>query len=146
MSAAATINTATEKRAGPPHPKPYLYCRAPPGHSARPLDVIVIRKAVSGVAIAHIEHRMKANGHTAPDIAKYLTVSRATLYRYLADEAAQLRQRARCFARPNGGPAIPSSPTGNMPSRGPPAGAFHKSAKPSTTSTSDCYPLVPQFP
>ena len=30
---------------------------------------------------------MKADGHT-PDIAKYLGVSRATLYRYLADEAA----------------------------------------------------------
>ena len=28
--------------------------------------------------------RMKANGHTAKDIAKYLGVSRATLYRYLA--------------------------------------------------------------
>ncbi len=32
--------------------------------------------------------RMKANGHTAKDIAKYLGVSRATLYRYLAEEAA----------------------------------------------------------
>jgi DNA invertase Pin-like site-specific DNA recombinase len=32
--------------------------------------------------------RMKADGHTAKDIAKYLGVSRATLYRYLADEAA----------------------------------------------------------
>jgi DNA invertase Pin-like site-specific DNA recombinase len=32
--------------------------------------------------------RMKADGHTARDIAKYLGVSRATLYRYLADEAA----------------------------------------------------------
>jgi AcrR family transcriptional regulator len=31
---------------------------------------------------------MKADGHTARDIAKYLGVSRATLYRYLADEAA----------------------------------------------------------
>lgn len=29
--------------------------------------------------------RMKADGHTAKDIAKYLGVSRATLYRYLAD-------------------------------------------------------------
>ena len=32
--------------------------------------------------------RMKDDGHTAKDIAKYLDVSRATLYRYLADEAA----------------------------------------------------------
>ena len=32
--------------------------------------------------------RMKADGHTARDVAKYLGVSRATLYRYLADEAA----------------------------------------------------------
>jgi DNA invertase Pin-like site-specific DNA recombinase len=32
--------------------------------------------------------RMKADGHTGRDIAKYLGVSRATLYRYLADDAA----------------------------------------------------------
>jgi DNA invertase Pin-like site-specific DNA recombinase len=32
--------------------------------------------------------RMKTDGHTAKDIAKYLGVSRATLYRYLANEAA----------------------------------------------------------
>ena len=32
--------------------------------------------------------RMKADGHTGRDIAKYLGVSRATLYRYLTDEAA----------------------------------------------------------
>jgi AcrR family transcriptional regulator len=31
---------------------------------------------------------MKADDHTARDIAKYLGVSHATLYRYLADEAA----------------------------------------------------------
>jgi DNA invertase Pin-like site-specific DNA recombinase len=35
--------------------------------------------------------RMKADGHAARDIAKYLGVSRATLYRYL--NAAQLRDR-----------------------------------------------------
>ena len=29
--------------------------------------------------------RMKADGHTGRDIAKYLGVSRATLYRYLAE-------------------------------------------------------------
>jgi AcrR family transcriptional regulator len=28
---------------------------------------------------------MKADGHTGRDIAKYLAVSRATLYRYLAN-------------------------------------------------------------
>ena len=43
--------------------------------------------------VADAEHiatakRMKADGHTGKDIAKYLGVSRATLYRYLADEAA----------------------------------------------------------
>ncbi len=43
--------------------------------------------------VAEAEHiitakRMKTDGHTAKDIAKYLGVSRATLYRYLADEAA----------------------------------------------------------
>jgi DNA invertase Pin-like site-specific DNA recombinase len=32
--------------------------------------------------------RMKADGHTARDVAKFLGISRATLYRYLADEAA----------------------------------------------------------
>lgn len=32
--------------------------------------------------------RMKVDGHTARDIAKYLGVSRATLYRYLGDDAA----------------------------------------------------------
>jgi AcrR family transcriptional regulator len=29
---------------------------------------------------------MKADGHTGKDIAKYLGVSRATLYRYLTEE------------------------------------------------------------
>jgi DNA invertase Pin-like site-specific DNA recombinase len=32
--------------------------------------------------------RMKAGGHTGKDIAKYLGVSRATLYRYLGAETA----------------------------------------------------------
>ena len=40
--------------------------------------------------VADAEHiatakRMKADGHTGKDIAKYLGVSRATLYRYLAE-------------------------------------------------------------
>ena len=34
--------------------------------------------------------RMKADGHTGRDIAKYLGVSWATLYRYLADEAGSI--------------------------------------------------------
>lgn len=43
--------------------------------------------------VADAEHiatakRRKADGHTGRDIAKYLGVSRATLYRYLADQAA----------------------------------------------------------
>jgi DNA invertase Pin-like site-specific DNA recombinase len=43
--------------------------------------------------VADAEHiatakRMKADGHTGKDIAKYLGVSRATLYRYLARGAA----------------------------------------------------------
>jgi DNA invertase Pin-like site-specific DNA recombinase len=39
---------------------------------------------------AHISTagKMKADGHTAKDIAKYLGVSRATLYRHLHDDAA----------------------------------------------------------
>jgi DNA invertase Pin-like site-specific DNA recombinase len=39
---------------------------------------------------AHVAtaRRMRADGHTARDIAKFLGVGRATLYRYLADEAA----------------------------------------------------------
>jgi len=32
--------------------------------------------------------RMKTDGHTSRDIAKYLAVSRATLYRYLGDDTA----------------------------------------------------------
>jgi predicted transcriptional regulator len=31
---------------------------------------------------------MKADGHTGKDIAKYLVVSRAALYRYLAEDTA----------------------------------------------------------
>jgi DNA invertase Pin-like site-specific DNA recombinase len=43
--------------------------------------------------VANAEHittanRMKTDGHTAKDIAKYLGVSRATVYRYLAEEPA----------------------------------------------------------
>ena len=43
--------------------------------------------------VSDLEHiatarRMKADGHTGRDIAKYLGVSRATLYRYLDEDAA----------------------------------------------------------
>jgi DNA invertase Pin-like site-specific DNA recombinase len=37
------------------------------------------------IATAKSAKRMKVDGHAAKDIAKYLGVSRATLYRYLAD-------------------------------------------------------------
>ena len=40
------------------------------------------------LAIDSKAKQMKADGHIAKDIAKFLGVSRATLYRYLADEAA----------------------------------------------------------
>jgi len=45
------------------------------------------RKVDDAEHIATAKH-MKADGHTGRDIAKYLGVSRATLYRYLAEEAA----------------------------------------------------------
>lgn len=45
------------------------------------------RKVDDGEHIA-TAMRMKADGHTAKDIAKYLGVSRATLYRYLAYSSA----------------------------------------------------------
>ena len=46
------------------------------------------RKKVGDPSHIVTARRMKDDGHTARDIAKYLGVSRATLYRYLADEAA----------------------------------------------------------
>lgn len=46
------------------------------------------RKKVTDEGHVATARRMKDDGHTARDIAKYLGVSRATLYRYLADEAA----------------------------------------------------------
>jgi DNA invertase Pin-like site-specific DNA recombinase len=45
------------------------------------------RKVPDAAHIA-IARRMRQDGHTAKDLAKYLGVSRATLYRYLADEVA----------------------------------------------------------
>ncbi len=46
------------------------------------------RKKVADPNYVATARRMKDDGHTARDIAKYLGVSRATLYRYLTDEAA----------------------------------------------------------
>jgi DNA invertase Pin-like site-specific DNA recombinase len=41
--------------------------------------------------------RMKADGHTGKDIAKYLGVSRATLYRYLSDTSTLVDISGRCI-------------------------------------------------
>jgi DNA invertase Pin-like site-specific DNA recombinase len=45
-------------------------------------------KKVSEAKHIATAQRMKNDGHTAKDIAKFLGISRATLYRYLASEAA----------------------------------------------------------
>ena len=45
------------------------------------------RKVIDSEHIATAK-RMKADGHTGRDIAKYLGVSRATLYRYLTEDTA----------------------------------------------------------
>ena len=45
------------------------------------------RKVVDPYHLA-TARRMKADGHTARDIAKYLGVGRATLYRYLTERDA----------------------------------------------------------
>ncbi|MGO9071449.1 helix-turn-helix domain-containing protein [Mycobacterium sp.] len=42
------------------------------------------RKKIADPSHIATARRMKADGHTGRDIAKYLEVSRATLYRYLA--------------------------------------------------------------
>ena len=46
------------------------------------------RKKVADPTHVATARRMKDDGHIAKDIAKYLGVSRATLYRYLAEDAA----------------------------------------------------------
>lgn len=46
------------------------------------------RKKVLDVSHIATARKMKDDGHTARDIAKFLGVSRATFYRYLADDAA----------------------------------------------------------
>ena len=46
------------------------------------------RKKVADPSHIATARRMRSDGHTARDVAKYLGVSRATLYRYLVDEAA----------------------------------------------------------
>jgi DNA invertase Pin-like site-specific DNA recombinase len=45
------------------------------------------KKVMDGGHIA-TARRMKADGHTARDISKFLGVSRATFYRYLAEASA----------------------------------------------------------
>ena len=45
-------------------------------------------KRVADLAHITTARKMKADGHTAKDIAKFLGVSRATFYRYLGDDAA----------------------------------------------------------
>jgi DNA invertase Pin-like site-specific DNA recombinase len=45
-------------------------------------------KKVADATHVATARRMKTDGHTARDVAKYLGVSRATVYRYLADEAS----------------------------------------------------------
>jgi DNA invertase Pin-like site-specific DNA recombinase len=46
------------------------------------------RKKVTDPSHIATARQMQSDGHTGKDIAKYLGVSRATLYRYLGDEAA----------------------------------------------------------
>ena len=48
------------------------------------------QRGAAEVRMLHVAtaRQMTADGHTARDVAKYLGVSRATLYRHLADEAA----------------------------------------------------------
>ena len=67
---------------------------------------------------------MKADGRFARDVAKYLGVSRATRYRYLADDAAQPPAGVRpCRFTPGGGIDQPAHPRrGYRPTCSPPAG------------------------
>jgi DNA-binding NtrC family response regulator len=58
--------------------------------------------------------RMKAHGHTARDIAKYLGVSRATFYRYLPKKLLRPRR---------GMPPLVYPRRGHRPTCSPPAGA-----------------------
>ncbi|WP_156452524.1 helix-turn-helix domain-containing protein, partial [Mycobacterium gordonae] len=46
------------------------------------------RRKVADATHLATARRMRDEGHTARDVAKYLGVSRATLYRYLSDETA----------------------------------------------------------
>ncbi|OBK45598.1 recombinase family protein [Mycobacterium kubicae] len=45
-------------------------------------------RKVDGAADIAVARRMKSDGHAAKDIARFLGVSRATLYRYLSDSAS----------------------------------------------------------
>ena len=53
--------------------------------SRTPLQSYNVETEAEHIATAK---RMKADGHTAKAIAKYLGVSRATLYRYLSEHGA----------------------------------------------------------
>ena len=55
-----------------------------PRHGIKPGQ----RRKVDNTEHVATAKRMKADGHTGKDIAKYLGVSRATLYRYLSEVAA----------------------------------------------------------
>jgi Helix-turn-helix domain of resolvase len=60
-------------------------------HSMRePSVVIPVAAVVDDDGVVHVStaKRMKTDGHTAKDIAEYLGVSQATVYRYLAEEPA----------------------------------------------------------
>jgi DNA invertase Pin-like site-specific DNA recombinase len=60
------------------------------GSGTTGLHTLVSRAAQKVAAAGHIAtaRRMRADGHTARDVAKYLGVSRATLYRYLDRDSA----------------------------------------------------------
>jgi hypothetical protein len=69
-------------------------CQQPSTHAAPcvirhvpPTSAIFQRIDICGQLQAALR-RMKADGHTGKDIAKYLGVSRATVYRYFAEKTA----------------------------------------------------------
>ena len=61
---------------------PFLPPGMPVGAARQP------RRKVDDAEHITTAKRMKADGHTGKDIAKYLGVSRATLYRYLTEDTA----------------------------------------------------------
>ena len=68
----------SSKNAPPSSGKPHRANGTKPGRPKKVDDAEHITTA----------EKMKADGHTGKDIAKYLGVSRATLYRYLTEDAA----------------------------------------------------------